>query len=113
MQNKLPQRFREGTLDFQLGNLASNLSRLSSSAFSEERDETTIRMLIESKRFIEWIGPTLPHDKQLVMVEMQRQMAIWQLRLQNGKLAHHEREEISAFSKVSSETMLSWTELFV
>jgi hypothetical protein len=63
-----------------LGNLASNLARLSSFAPREARHDTVKDLLRETGWFIEWAGPEASPAAQAQLVELQVELARWSRR---------------------------------
>ena len=75
--NQIKERYLKEPLNMKLGHLASDLVRIST--FS---DRNVVNDLIEeSKFFIEWVAPDTTFDTQVVLCDIQLNLALWQLRL--------------------------------
>jgi hypothetical protein len=74
------ERYLRDPLPVRLGNLASNLARISSIAIQPDLSEATRRLIRESKHFVEWAGKDADLQIQIVLIELQRQLARWQFK---------------------------------
>jgi len=74
---RLKQRYEQDKPAVQMGGLASNLSRI---AWHVQRDhhEATGPLFRDSKYFTEWAAPSCSLDQQLLLAELQRQLARWE-----------------------------------
>jgi hypothetical protein len=72
---ELRERFLRDPQPVRLGNLASNLARLSGFAPREARHETVKSLLRETQWFIEWAGPHTTRELQPRLVELQVDLA--------------------------------------
>lgn len=70
-------RYVRDGLPVRLGNLASNLARLSSFAETQGADDLIPGLLEESEYFAEWAAPAAPLETQCVLVDLQVQLALW------------------------------------
>lgn len=73
------ERFLRDPLAVQLGNLASNLARIDNFSKYPEFCDSVKLLIEESKFFIEWAGPQAAYEQQVELVELQIQLARWQL----------------------------------
>jgi hypothetical protein len=71
MQDDLPVR---------LGGLAANLSRIKSFSANENSSDTVASLIDESKMFIEWTAAQTEISVAEKLVDLQIQLALWQLR---------------------------------
>src|SRR5262245_45139486 len=74
------ERYMRDPLPVRLGNLASNLARIRSIATQPDLGEAATRVIRESNQFVEWAGKDAALQVQIELVEMQRQLARWQLK---------------------------------
>jgi hypothetical protein len=75
------ERYIRDSLPVRLGNLASNLARLKSFSQAPEMSDAAGRIMRESMRFIEWSAGDAALTVQIELIELQRQLARWQLEL--------------------------------
>jgi len=73
------ERYLRDSLPIRLGGLAANLARVRSFSDHPAHREVVVRLLEESKWFIEWTAPDAPSGTQATLVECQRRLARWQL----------------------------------
>lgn len=73
----LQRRYQQDEPAVRLGGLASNLSRIAWYAQRENRD-ATVPLFRESKYFTEWAAPSCALDQQLLLAELQLQLARWE-----------------------------------
>src|SRR5262249_49538142 len=73
-------RYLRDPLPVRLGNLVSNLARIRSIATQPDLGEAARRVIRESKHFVEWAGKDADLQVQIELVELQRQLARWQLK---------------------------------
>jgi len=71
------ERFQKMAWQKQLGNLASTLGRVSTSATHAERDDMVTMGLREAAYFIEWSAPQVPKKYWLELTAMQREILAW------------------------------------
>lgn len=73
----LQKRYQQDEPAVRLGGLASNLSRI---AWYAQWDhlEATGPLFRDSKYFTEWAAPSCSLDQQLLLAELQRQLARWE-----------------------------------
>jgi len=71
------KRYERDVPAVQLGNLASNLSRLA--WFARQSADTDVALVFrESKYFTEWAAPHCSVEQQALLAELQRQLADWE-----------------------------------
>ena len=73
------KRYLQDALPLRLGGLAANLARIKS--FSDHPDHRDVieSLLDESKFFIEWTAPDAALELRAELVELQLQLACWEL----------------------------------
>lgn len=76
----IKERYMRDGLSVRLGGLAADLARIKSFSAHPDHRDTVGSMIEESKYFIEWSAPGAELPVQAVLVEMQIQLALWQLR---------------------------------
>ncbi len=74
------ERYMSDPLPVRLGGLAANLSRIKSFSANENSRETVASLIDESKMFIEWTAAQAEINTAEKLVELQIQLALWQLR---------------------------------
>jgi hypothetical protein len=79
-RSALRERYLQDGLAVQLGNLASNLAHVASYSECSEHREIVEQIIEDSKFFIEWSAPAAKYEQQLELVDLQIQLARWQLR---------------------------------
>jgi hypothetical protein len=77
---ELEARYLRDDLPKRLGNLASNLLRIKTLTQKLISQNTVEYLMQESKYFIEWTGKEADIDTAAELVELQLQLARWQLR---------------------------------
>lgn len=77
--NMLQERYLRDTLPERLGGLAANMARVSSFSRSAASREAVRSLIDESKFFIEWTVGETELDAAALLVDLQRQLARWQL----------------------------------
>jgi hypothetical protein len=78
-RQKLKDRYLRDALPVRLGNLASNLARIRSFSSETALNQATIKVLDESKCFIEWTAADAELSLQVELLELQRLLANWRL----------------------------------
>jgi len=73
------ERYLRDSLPVRLGGLAVNLSRIKSFAVQDASRDAVESMLDESKHFIEWTAAEADVQTAAQLVELQVQLARWQL----------------------------------
>lgn len=72
-------RYLQDGLSVRLGGLAANLARVSSFSRNAAGREAVSSLLDESKFFIEWTASEAEVETAAQLVDLQRQLAMWQL----------------------------------
>jgi hypothetical protein len=73
------ERYLRDPLPVRLGGLAANLSRMKSFSANDASRETVASLIDESKMFIEWTAAQTEIPTAEKLVELQVQLARWQL----------------------------------
>jgi hypothetical protein len=71
--SRLRERFQRDPLERRLGNIASNLLRLSHWVQMGREAETTIELMRETRSMIEWMGDHATEE----LVDIQRELCRW------------------------------------
>jgi hypothetical protein len=77
-QAAIQQRYLRDPLPVRLGGLAANLARVESFSNHPEHSEVVESILNESKYLAEWTAFDASLPIQVELVELQRQLAVWQ-----------------------------------
>ena len=73
-------RFLRDGIPVRLGGLAPNLSRIQAFSADDAGRAAAASVVEESKWFIEWMAHETPIETAAQLVELQIQLALWQLR---------------------------------
>ena len=73
------ERYMRDELPIRLGGLAANLSRIKSFSANEVSGDAVASLIDESKMFIEWTAAQAEINTAEKLVELQIQLARWQL----------------------------------
>jgi hypothetical protein len=76
---QIRERYLRDPLPVRLGGLAANLSRINSFSADEANQDVVESMIDESKMFIEWTAGQAGIDTAEKLVQLQIQLARWQL----------------------------------
>lgn len=74
------KRYLQDELPVRLGGLAANLSRIKSFSANDNSRETVASLIDESKMFIEWTAAQADINTAAIMVDIQVQLSLWQIR---------------------------------
>jgi hypothetical protein len=77
-QTALKERYMRDPLPIRLGGLAADLARVQSFSDNVNLRDAVEGLLEESRFFIEWMAPDAELEKQVTLVELQRQLTRWQ-----------------------------------
>lgn len=97
------ERFMRDELPVRLGGLAANLSRIKSFSAHENSRETVASLIDESKMFIEWTATQAEINTAALMVDVQVQFALWQIRWDRIWSNPAERKRIAEQSGIWSK----------
>lgn len=76
-RERICERYLQDTLPVRLAGLASDLSRVASSARRATGSEAVAAMLEESQYFIEWTAAEAPAEVAEELVNLQVMLALW------------------------------------
>lgn len=82
VNKKLRSRYLQDSIPVRLGGLAANLARISSFTKNEGNQDAVLASLQESKWFIEWTADELDIQVADTLIQLQIQLAIWQIQSQ-------------------------------
>jgi len=102
----IQERYMRDELPVRLGGLAANLSRIKSFSANEASRETVASLIDESKMFIEWTAAQAEINTAAMMVDVQVQLALWQIRWERIWSDPAERKQIAEQSGVWSKQIL-------
>ncbi len=77
-QAVIRERYLRDPLPIRLGGLAADLARVQSFSDNSNMRDAVAGLLEESRFFIEWTAPDAELEKQVALVELQRQLTRWQ-----------------------------------
>lgn len=96
-------RYLQDALPIRLGGLAANLSRIASFSKHAGIQEVVSDILLESRWFIEWTALELEMPKAAELVELQVQLALWDLE------SHHNWHDENWRGKLATEA-IQWSQ---
>jgi len=102
----IQERYMRDELPIRLGGLAANLSRIKSFSANEASRETVASLIDESKMFIEWTAAQAEINTAAMMVDMQVQLSLWQIRWERMWNNPAERKQIAEQSGIWSKQIL-------
>jgi len=102
----IQERYLRDNVSLRLGGLAANLKRIRSFAIHENNKAVVESLIEESKHFIEWTARETEFETAAKLVELQVQLARWQINL--DKIWHdgQERKRLSEISDAWSQQIL-------
>ncbi|MBD1838309.1 hypothetical protein [Coleofasciculus sp. FACHB-501] len=105
------ERYLRESLPTRLGELAANLARIQSFSNNDLNRDAVAHLIEESKFFIEWTAIDAGIDIAAELVELQVQLARWQLNWSNIWADDTQRTKIAQQSKVWSDRVLEMSGL--
>ncbi len=102
----IQERYMQDELPVRLGGLAANLSRIKSFSANEASRETVASLIDESKLFIEWTAAQAEINTAAVMVDVQVQLSLWQIRWERIWTDPAQRKQIAEQSGIWSKQIL-------
>ena len=102
----LKQRYLRDGLPIRLGNIASNLAKIKNLSQRATASNVAVSLIDESKRFIEWTANDADIDTAGELVELQIQLALWQLRWKIIWADPAQRMEVAAQAQIWSDRIL-------
>lgn len=103
---EIRERYMRDSLPVRLGGLAANLSRIKSFSANENSRETVASLIDESKMFIEWTAAQAEINTAALMVDVQVQLALWQIRWERIWTDAAQRKKIAEQSGIWSKQIL-------
>lgn len=100
------ERYMRDELPVRLGGLAANLSRIKSFSANENSREAVASLIDESKMFIEWTAAQAEINTAALMVDVQVQLALWQVRWDRIWNDPAQRKQIAERSGIWSKQIL-------
>jgi len=100
------ERYLRDDISVRLGGLAANLSRIKSFANNENNKVLVESLIDESKHFIEWTAQETEIETAAQLVELQVELALWQVKLNKIWLDVNQRKQISEKSNAWSQQVL-------
>ena len=104
--HEIRARYLHDALPTRLGGLAANLARVSSFAKHPANREAVNSLLDESKHFIEWTAREAELDTAAELVELQIQLARWQLDWTDIGADAAQRTQVATQARAWSDRML-------
>ena len=108
----IQERYMRDELPIRLGGLAANLSRIKSFSMNEASRDTVASLIDESKMFIEWTAAQAETEVAAKLVELQVQLALWQLQWKNIWVDSARRAHLAEESHAWSQQVLEMSGLF-
>ena len=102
----LKERYLRDELSTRLGGLSANLARIKTLTGKAVSQETIIYLIRESKFFIEWTAMDADIDITVELVELQIQLALWQLRWTKIWADPAQRMEVAAQAQIWSDRIV-------
>jgi hypothetical protein len=102
----IKRRYLQDDLPIRLSGIASNLARIASSSINPANCKAVESMLQESEFFIEWTAPEAPLNVQVVLVELQIQLALSYRKWPQVNANPQEREKLSRRARTWSQDVL-------
>jgi hypothetical protein len=103
----IKERYMRDTIPVRLGGLAANLRRIKSFAAQDESNDAVVSLIQESKYFIEWTARDMHIGTAAQLVELQVQLARWQLNWNQIWNDPNRRQEVAEQSLAWSDQVLS------
>src|SRR5215204_898360 len=102
----IQERYMRDELPVRLGGLAANLSRIKSFSANEASRETVASLIDESKMFIEWTAAQAEINTAAMIVDVQVQLSLWQIRWERIWTDPAQRKQIAEQSGLWSKQIL-------
>jgi hypothetical protein len=110
-RQKIRERYLSEPLPNRLGELAANLARIKSFSSNLQNGDAIRSLIEESKFFIEWVATDLDIEQAAELVEIQVQLARWQLTWSNTWNSESVRVQMVEQTKIWSATVLGMSGL--
>lgn len=99
-------RYLRDSTTVRLGGLAANLGRIASFSKYDDHQDVVDSIFQESKWFIEWTAADLDIERAAELVNLQVQLALWQLQSRKDWATETWRKRLTEDSKRWSERLL-------
>lgn len=109
--DKLRTRYLNDSIPVRLGGLAANLARVASFSKKDDHHKVVTAILQESKWFIEWTASELNTADISELVQLQIQMAKWEVQSQKKWKNQTWRTELADQSRKWSQQLLKMSGL--
>lgn len=109
--DKLRTRYLNDSIPIRLGGLAANLARVASFSKNDDHHKVVSTTLQESKWFIEWTASELNIEDIVELVQLQIQMAKWQIQSHKKWNDQNWRTELAEQSREWSQRLLKMSGL--
>src|SRR5262245_3155210 len=93
--SSIRERYLRDGVPTRLGGLAANLSRIRSFVNNEKNKLVVEGLIEESKHFIEWTAEETEIETAAQLVELQVELAIWQIKISHMWFDANQRKLIS------------------
>jgi hypothetical protein len=110
-QTAIQERYMRDPLPIRLGGLAADLARVQSFSDNSNLRDAVAGLLEESRFFIEWTAPDAELEKQVALVELQRQLTRWQRSWAHIWADPARRAEVAERAGIWSERVLGMSGL--
>jgi len=105
------ERYLRESVPTRLGELAASLARIRSFSNNELNRDAVVYLIKESKFFIEWTAIDAGIDQAAELVELQVQLAHWQLNWSTIWADDAQRKKVADQAKVWSDRVLKMSGL--
>lgn len=105
------ERYLREPLPNRLGELAANLARIKSFSSHNLNRDAVASLIEESKFFIEWTAVDAGVDRAVELIELQVQLARWQLNWSSLWADSEQRMEVAEQAKLWSDRALEMSGL--
>ena len=108
---QIRERYLRDDLPVRLGGLAANLSRIKSFSANEASHAVVESLIDESKMFIEWTAAQAEVHTAEKLIELQIQLARWQLQWKTIRADASKRSQVAEQSATWSKQVLEMSGL--
>ncbi len=105
------ERYLRESVSIRLGELAANLARIQSFSNNDLNRDAVAHLIEESKFFIEWTAIDAGIDQAAELVELQVQLACWQLGWARIWADNSQRTKVAEQAKLWSNRVLEMSAL--
>jgi len=105
------ERYMRDPLPVRLGGLAADLARVTSFSQNPDNLAPVADLMREAAHFIEWCAPESDLESQVTLLELQRHLARWRMRLPQRFPDQTWRAQVSAEARQWSQRVLEMSGL--